>query len=710
MKEFLLGKLDWSALPHEWFTIGGAAFFAFLGLAAVVVLTVTKRWRWLWKEWLTSVDPKKIGIMYFLVAAFMLISRGGLEAVMIWLQQAIAAGDAPGILGATHGYLSADHFQQIFTAHGNIMVFFVAMGFIFGLINYIVPLQIGARDLASPFLNTLGFWLYVAGVVMVNAFFFLGGEYAATGWLAIAPLSGTEFSPGVGVDYWLWSLQVSGIGTTLGAINFIMTILKMRAPGMTLWKMPLFTWGSLCSMIMAVTIFPLLTATLFLLFFDRYLGTHFFTTVAGGDPMMYTNLIWMWGHPEVYVLVLPAFGVFSEVVATFSRKRIASYASAVMGMIGVSAFALLVWLHHFFTMGAGANVNAFFGVMTIIIAIPTSVLVFNWIATMYRGRIQFKTPMLWFLGFIAVFTLGGMSGVLLAIPPADFQLHNSLFLVAHFHSTVIGGVLFGIFAAISYWFPKITGVRLNERIGRYAFACWIIGFFMSFIPMYILGIMGATRRLDHYDSSTGWQPFFVLMLTGGIIIAVGAVLQVVQIIASFMQKRRLRDTTGDPWDGRSLEWATASSPQFYNFTVIPKVKSRDAFWEMKQQGLPKPAYEDIHIPKNTAAGIYIAAFAFLASFAFVWEVTWLVVVSFIGIFVVFITRTFDDHSEYTLKAEEVKRLEAERKAKDEAEAEIKDPLSRLHIKGEEDMGLWDFIKAVLAFFWDVIRNKRWRTW
>jgi cytochrome o ubiquinol oxidase subunit I len=692
MKEILLGKLNSHALPHEWFTIGGTVALIMLALLVIVVLTWTKRWKWLWNEWLTSVDPKKIGIMYFLVAGFMLL-RGGLDAIMIWLQQALSAG-------SSHGYLSADHFQQIFTAHGNIMVFFVAMGFIFGLINYIVPLQIGARDLASPFLNTLGFWLYVGGVIMVNLFFMLGGEYAATGWLAIAPLSGKEFSPGVGVDYWIWSLQIAGVGTTLGAINFIMTILKMRAPGMTLWKMPPFTWGSLCSMIMAVTVFPLLTATLFLLFFDRYLGTHFFTTGFGGDPMMYTNLIWMWGHPEVYILVLPAFGVFSEVVATFSRKPIASYVSNVLGMIGVSAFALSVWLHHFFTMGAGADVNAFFGVMTMIIAIPTSVLVFTWIATMYKGRIRFTTPMLWFLGFIGIFTIGGISGVVLAVPPADFQLHNSLFLVAHFHSNVIGGVLFGIFAGITYWFPKITGVKLNERIGRYAFWAWIVGFCLSFIPMYILGFMGATRRLDHYDSSTGWQPFYVLMLIGGITIMIGVALQVVQIIASLIQKKR--DTTGDPWDGRSLEWATASPPQFYNYTVIPRVSSRDAYWEMKQRGLSDPKYEDIHIPKNTAAGIYIAIFAFLASFAFVWEIVWLIVASIIGIIVVFVVRGFNEHSEYTLSAEEVQKLEEERRQKASHAGPSKDD--------EEDMGLWEFIKIVVKFILDVIRNKRWRSW
>ncbi len=701
MKELLLGKLDWAALPHEMFTIGGTVALLGLVLFAVVVITRLKRWKWLWNEWLTSVDPKKIGIMYFLVGGFMLM-RGGLDAIMIWLQQALSSG-------SSQGYLTADHFQQIFTAHGNIMVFFVAMAFVFGLINYIVPLQIGARDLASPFLNTLGFWLYVAGVIMVNIFFVVGGEFAATGWLAVAPLSGTEFSPGVGVDYWIWSLQISGIGTTLGAINFIMTILKMRAPGMTLWKMPLFTWGSLCSMVMAVTVFPLLTMTLFLMFFDRYLGANFFTTTLGGNAMMYTNLIWMWGHPEVYILMLPSFGIFSEIVSTFSRKRIASYTSNVLGMIGVSVLALSVWLHHFFTMGAGANVNAFFGVMTMIIAIPTSVLVFTWIATMYKGRIQFTTPMLWFLGFIGLFAIGGMAGVMLAVPPVDFQLHNSLFLVAHFHTMTIGGVLFGIFAGLTYWFPKITGIKLNERIGRYAFWSWLIGFLVAFGPLYVLGLMGATRRLDHYDSSTGWQPFYIMALIGGIIIMFGVVLQIVQIIASVIQKRQLLDTMSDPWNGRTLEWATPSPPPFYNFTVIPHVSTRDAFWEMKSRGVPELVYEDIRTPKNTAVGIYISAFAFLVGFGFVWDIVWLVVVSMIGIIVCVVARTFNDDTEYVLTAAEVKKLEEARIKKSVAAHESqKDDL--VDDDMVEEMGLRDFIKVVVKWAWDIYRHKRWRKW
>lgn len=689
MKEFLLGRLDGSALPHEWHTIAGSITFILMGLTIAGFITYKKRWKWLWKEWLTSVDPKRIGIMYFIAGGAMLL-RGGLDAVMLWLQQALASGD-------NTGYLSAQHFQEIFTAHGNIMVFFVAMALIFGFINYIVPLQIGARDLASPFLNTLGFWLYIAGVVMINMFFFVGGEYAAAGWLAVAPLSGPEFSPGVGMDYWVWSLQISGIGTTLGGINFIMTILKMRAKGMTLFKMPLFTWGSLCSMIMVVSVFPLLTMTIFLLWFDRYFGTHFFTTTAGGNPMMYTNLIWMWGHPEVYIIMLPSFGIFSEVVSTFSRKPVAFYKTAVVGLLGVATISLLVWLHHFFTMGAGANVNSAFGVATMLIAIPTTLLMFNWIATLYKGRISFKTPMLWFLAFVAVFAIGGITGVLLAIPPVDFQLHNSLFLVAHFHSTAVGGVLFGIFAGLTYWFPKMTGVKLNERIGRYSVLAWVVGFFVSFTPMYILGLMGATRRLNHYDAATGYQPFFIMSLIGSLIICLGVALQIAQIVASFIQKRRLADTTGDPWDGRNLEWSTASPPPSYNFAVIPEVSTRDAFWNMKHAHKPKIRYEDIHMPKNTATGIYISAFAFLSGFGFVWHMNWLAVAGIVGAIVVMVVRLFDEHTEYTIPAEEVEKMEEARIKSDKA-------LVRKRSDDEEDMGIIELVKTILAWAFGLLRR------
>jgi len=654
LTSILFGKLTLEALPHEWFTLGATFSITAAGLGVAVLLTYFKRWKWLWREWLTSTDPKKIGVMYIVVASLMLI-RGGLDAVMIWLQQTLS-------VGSSHGYLTADHFQQIFTAHGNIMVFFVTMGFLFGLINIIVPLQIGARDLAFPFLNSLGFWLYVAGAVLINLFFVLGGQFAATGWLAVTPLSEMQFSPGVGVDYWIWSLQVSGLGTLLGGINFFVTILKMRAPGMTLARMPLFTWTSLCSMVLVITVFPILTVTTLLLFLDRFFGMHFFTAGGGGNAMMYINLIWMWGHPEVYILILPTFGVYSEIVSTFSQKRLAGYVSMVAAAIGITILSLSVWLHHFFTMGAGSDVNAFFGMMTMVIAIPTGVQVFNWLSTMYKGRIRFFTPMLWFFGFISTFTIGGVAGVLMAVPPADFQVHNSLFLVAHFHTMVIGGALFGIFAAITYWFPKVTGFKLNERLGKYAFWFWIVGFLTAFIPLYILGLMGATRRLDHYAASTGWQSLFMVSLLGSIIIVFAVALQALQVIVSIKQRKQNTDTTGDPWNGRTLEWSTASPPSAYNFAVIPEVHGRDAFWEMKKETSDKNqvtsiSYEDIVMPKNTPMGIYVAGFVFLIGFAFVWHIIWLVFVGIIGAIICVIIRTFDEDTEYVIPAAEVAKIE-----------------------------------------------------
>lgn len=652
--EFLFGRLTLDALPHEWFTIGGT--LAMSGMLASVALFITKlkRWKWLWGEWLTSVDPKKIGIMYIIVATLMLL-RGGLDAGMIWFQQALSSG-------ASHGYLNAEHFQEIFTAHGVIMVFFVASGFIFGLLNIVIPLQIGARDLASPLLNTLGFWLYAAGAILINLFFVFGGHFAGAGWLAIAPLSGSEFSPGVGMDYWIWSLQISGIGTTLGGINFIVTILKMRAPGMTLMRMPIFTWTSLCAMLMVVTVFPILTATIALLNLDRLFGMHFFTTSAGGNAMMYTNLIWMWGHPEVYILILPAFGVYSEIVTTFSQKKLASYVTGVAAAILVATLSLLVWLHHFFTMGAGANVNAFFGIMTMFIAIPTGVQFINWIATMYKGHIRFANPMLWFLGFVATFTIGGMTGVLLAVPPADFQLHNSLFLVAHFHTQVIGGVIFGVLAGFTYWFPKVTGIVLNERLGRYAFWFWFIGFWVSFGPLYVLGLMGATRRLDHYDTAS-FQPFFAISLIGFLLLVIGTVFLILQVAYSVWKRKEHRDTTGDPWNGRTLEWAMSSPAPSYNFSHIPKVTSTDAFWEEKygdHKVNSHEKYEDIEAPKPTATGIYISFLALILGFSMIWQIFWLAALSFLGIIICIILRTFNEDTEYIIPAATVAKIESKK--------------------------------------------------
>jgi cytochrome o ubiquinol oxidase subunit 1 len=598
----MLGKLTLSAIPFDQPIIMGAVgFMVLVGLSVLFVLTYLGRWKWLWTEWLTSVDHKKIGVMYIMLAIVMLL-RGFSDAIMMRTQLALASGGA-------QGYLPPEHYDQIFTAHGVIMIFFMAMPFLIGLMNIVVPLQIGARDVAFPFLNSLSFWLTVAGFGLVNVS--LGvGEFARTGWLAYPPLSELQYSPGVGVDYYIWSLQISGVGTALAGVNFIATILNNRAPGMTLMRMPIFTWAALCSNIMIVAAFPILTVTLALLSLDRYLGMHFFTNDLGGNQMMYVNLIWAWGHPEVYILVLPAFGIFSEIIATFSSKRLFGYAPMVFATIAIAVLGFVTWLHHFFTMGTGANVNAFFGITTMIISIPTGVKVFNWLFTMYRGRIRFPSPVLWTIGFMVTFVIGGMTGVLMAVPPADFVLHNSLFLVAHFHNVIIGGVLFGYLAGLTYWFPKAFGFRLNDTLGKCSFWCWLVGFYLAFMPLYIVGLMGMTRRINHYDNPD-WHPFLVVAAIGAVVILFGILFFVLQIVVSIVQREKTRDLTGDPWGARTLEWSISSPPPFYNFATIPVVYSRDAFWEAKRKGLKRPstAFRQIHMPRNTATGPVVGVFS-----------------------------------------------------------------------------------------------------
>ncbi len=646
----MFGNLSKAALPHHWYTIAGTLFILLMMLLLALFLTKTKRWGWLWNTWLTSTDPKKIGSMYMIFAALMFF-RGMVDAAMLWIQQSIAADSA--------GYLSPSHFQQIFTSHGDIMVFFVTMGFFFGLMNWILPLQIGARDLAFPFMNSLGFWLTAAGGIMINLFFAIGGEFANTGWLGIPPLSEIEFNPYTGVDYLIWSLQLSGLGSLLAGINFTVTIIKKRAPGMTLLKTPLFIWASLCAMILIISAFPVLTVATLLLWFDRVLDMHFFTSSYGGNMMLYFNLIWTWGHPEVYILVIPSFGMYSEIVSTFSQKKISGYLSMVCALVAITLLSYLVWLHHFFTMGGGPYVNSFFSLMTLLIAIPSGVQVFNWTLTMLRGKITFASPMYWFMGFVCIFAIGGMAGLLLASPPADFQIHNSLFLVAHFHTMIVGVALFGIFAGITYWFPKIWGFMLDEKLGKLAFWFWFIGYFVSFIPLYLLGFLGATRRLDHYDASTGWQPLFITSTIGLGIISCGIALQVIQLAVS-IKRRKENPASNDPWNGRTLEWSTTSPPPFYNFAVIPTVTSREEFWEQKQRGeKPQIRYEEFELPKNTGMGIYLSVFAFLFAFALVWQILWLAIVSLVCTIGCVIIRSFNtEHEEYKLSAEEVKKMES----------------------------------------------------
>jgi cytochrome o ubiquinol oxidase subunit 1 len=654
----MFGKLTWAAVPLDEpipLVAGCVAFGIVGGIAVYVVL---KGWApYLWREWITSVDHKRIGVMYIFLAMVMLL-RGFTDAIMMRSQQALAFRGP--------GYLPPEHYDQIFSAHGTLMILFVAMPFMIGLINIVVPLQLGVRDVAFPTLNSVSFWLTATGALLINLSLLIG-EFARTGWLPYPPLSGLEYSPGVGVDYYLWSLQISGVGTLLTGVNFVTTILKIRAPGMTYMRMPIFCWTAFASSLLIVAAFPILTATLAMLLLDRYLGFHFFTNEAGGNAMMFMNLIWAWGHPEVYILVLPAFGVFSEVVSTLSGKPLFGYRSMVAATMAICVLAFMVWLHHFFTMGAGANVNAFFSITTMIIAVPTGVKVFNWLFTMYGGRIRYAPPMLWSIGFLVTFVIGGMTGVLLSVPPADFVLHNSLFLVAHFHNVIIGGVLFGAFAGYTFWFPKAFGFRLEEGLGKAAFWCWLLGFYLAFMPLYVLGFMGMTRRMQHYDVPE-WHPWLLLAAAGAAVILAGIGLQIAQLVVSFRHREQLRDTTGDPWNGRSLEWSTSSPPPGFNFAVLPRIEESDAYWETKQRALrqhvleDEPVYADIELPRNSATGFVCAFFATFLGFALIWHIWWLAAVSFLGAFATFVAFAWRDRTEYRVSADEVARIDRENRS------------------------------------------------
>lgn len=655
LTKLIFGRLTLESFPiHEPIIVMTFIAVAIGGAAVLAALTYFKLWGYLWKEWFTTVDHKKIGIMYMILGIVMLL-RGFADAIMMRSQQAIAFGD-------NEGFLNAHHYDQVFTAHGVIMIFFVAMPFVTGLMNYIVPLQIGARDVSFPFLNNFSFWMTASGVVIVMASLFVG-EFARTGWLAFAPLSGLDYSPDVGVDYYIWALQLAGVGTLLSGVNLIATIVKMRAPGMGLMKMPIFTWSALVTNILIVAAFPVLTAVLAMLSLDRYVGTNFFTNTLGGNPMMYVNMIWIWGHPEVYILVLPVFGVFSEVVSTFSSKRLFGYTSMVYALLVITILSYLVWLHHFFTMGSGASVNSFFGITTMIISIPTGAKIFNWLFTMYRGRIRYELPMMWAIAFMLTFTIGGMTGVLLAVPPADFVLHNSLFLIAHFHNVIIGAVVFGTFAGINYWFPKAFGFKLDRKWGLVSFWCWFVGFWVAFTPLYVLGLMGITRRLRHFDDPS-LQIWFVIAAVGAVIIAVGIAAFLVQIAVSIMNRDKLRDVTGDPWDGRSLEWATSSPPPDYNFAFTPVVHDMDAWYDMKSHKYARPTegFQPIHMPSNTWAGIVIAGVSTVFGLAMVWYIWWLAALSFVAVIGIAIFHTFNYKRDFNIPVEEVIETERRRTA------------------------------------------------
>ena len=654
----VFGRLGWSAIPLDQPIPLVAA-----GVVGVVLIAVLV-WVWraghapfLWREYITSVDHKRIGVMYCLFALVMLV-RGFTDALMMRAQQAMA-------VNGHDGFLPPEHYDQVFSAHGTIMIFFVAMPFVIGLMNFAVPLQLGVRDVAFPTLNSVSFWLTAAGALLINLSLVVG-EFAKTGWVVYPPLSELAYSPGVGVDYYLWALQISGVGTLLSGVNLVTTILKLRAPGMGYTRMPMFCWTSLATNLLIVASFPILTATLAMLILDRYLGFHFFTNDAGGNQMLFVNLIWAWGHPEVYIIILPAFGIFSEVVSTFSGKPLFGYRSMIIATMAICLLAFMVWLHHFFTMGAGADVNGFFGITTMIIAVPTGVKIFNWLFTMYGGRIRFSAAMLWSIAFMCTFVIGGMTGVLLAVPPADWQLHNSVFLVAHFHNVIIGGTLFGAFAGYTYWFPKAFGFQLDERWGKRAFWCWLVGFYLAFMPLYVLGLEGMTRRLQHTDVPA-WHPWLLVAAAGAATIACGIACLMIQLFVSIRDRQRLADKTGDPWDGRSLEWSTTSPPPSFNYAVLPNVEDEEAYWDIKSRAREarelskRPEYKPFHMPRNSPTGVVTAFFATAMGFAMIWHIWWLVVLGFLGAWATFVVFAWRDETEYEVTAEEAERIDGERR-------------------------------------------------
>lgn len=643
METLIFGRLNYHDIPYDnpiiMATLGGATML--LGMVAFLIW-YHGQWSYLWREWLTSLDHKRIGTMYIVLAMIMLL-RGFADAILMRTQQALAEGGAP-------GYLPPEHYNQIFSAHGTIMIIFVAMPFFIGLMNIVVPLQIGARDVAYPFLNSLSFWLTAASAALMMLSLGLG-NFSHAGWSGYPPLSEKHYSPGPGVDYWIWGLQIGGVGTLMTGINFFVTIWKLRAPGMTWMTMPIFTWTILVTTVLIMLAFPVLTVLLALLALDRTLDFHFFTNHLGGNLMMFTNLFWIWGHPEVYIVILPAFGIYSEVTATFSRKALFGYTSMVYASLAIATLSFVVWLHHFFTMGAGANVNAFFGIATMVIAVPTGVKVFNWIFTIYRGRLEFTTPILWTLGFIVTFCIGGMTGVLLAVPGADFQLHNSEFLIAHFHNMLIPGALFGYFAGYAYWFPKVFGFRLDETWGKRAFWLWLVGFYLAFMPLYALGFMGMPRRLVHYDNPL-WQPYLGIALLGTLLILAGILCQILQLTFSIRQRHQLRELTGDPWNGRTLEWSIPCPAPAWNFAHLPTVHTRDDFYVKKQsvQSTECLPYHAITLPASSGLGPVMGGLAFLLGFGLVWYLWWLAIVSFLGLILCLIVRSWDEGTEQTIPA------------------------------------------------------------
>ncbi|MHB1752861.1 MAG: cbb3-type cytochrome c oxidase subunit I [Acidiferrobacter sp.] len=654
------GRLDAQQIPLQNPILFGTFVLVSLGALAVLgAITYSRSWGTLWRDWLTSVDHKKIGVMYCVLGVVMLF-RGFIDGVMMRTQQVMAVGpQSPGYMGALHGYLPPYHFGQIYSAHGTIMILFAITPILVGLMNIIVPLQIGARDMAYPYLNAVSFWLTAAatGLVMISLFV---GDFSHAGWVGLSPLTELAYSPGVGVDYWSWAVQIGSIGTTLASINIIVTIIKMRAPGMTWTKMPIFCWTALSTSIVGLSSFPVFTAAVALLSLDRYVGTHFFTPGLGGNLMLYTDLFWIWGHPEVYYVVLPAFGILSEIIPTFSEKPLFGYITMAVASIAIGGVSWSVWLHHFFTMGAGPGVNAFFSIASMLVGIPTGVKVFNWAFTLYRGRVRFDVPMLWALAALVLLLIGGLTGMMLAMPAINYTVHNSVFVVAHFH-TMLNVVGFACFGAINYWFPKVFGFRLDERTGKRAFWFFSAGTVLLFGSMYALGFMGMPRRID-YIPFTSWRPLLIAEEGGIVLFVIASYYMVKQLVVSIRDRAQNRVMTPDAWGtSRSLEWLTHSPVPFYNFAVQPHINVRDEWAWRREHGLGSAYpdhYEDIHLPNNTPLPLMLGACAFALGFGLVWRMYWLAVLGLLAIIILVIVRSFREDPGHIVPGARIREIEA----------------------------------------------------
>jgi len=554
-------------------------------------------------DYLTTVDHKKIAILYFMAGGIFFLA-GGLEAMLIRFQ--LMFPDQTYFVGATY--------NELLTMHGTTMIFFAVMPIIFGFMNAVVPLQIGARDVAFPFVNALGFWLFFAGGLLMNISWVLGGAPDA-GWTAYAPLSG--IAPGHGLDFYVVGLQIAGLGTLIGGINFIATIINMRAPGMTYMRMPMFVWTALITSTLILFAFPTFTVGLVELLFDRLFDGSFFDATRGGSNVLWEHLFWIFGHPEVYILVMPAFGIISEVVATFSRKRLFGYSSMVFATVLIGFLSFMVWVHHMFTTGLGPVANSIFSVTTMAIAVPTGVKVFNWLFTMWGGQIRFTTAMLFAVAFIPSFVMGGVTGVMLAVPPADFQYQDSYFVVAHFHYVIVGGILLGVFAGLYYWWPKMFGRQLSECLGKWSFWFFFIGFHLTFMPQHFLGLMGMPRRVFTYMPGQGLDVSNFISTIGAFTMTIGVLIFLYNVITTSMKPRT---AVADPWDGRTLEWAIPSPPPEYNFKSIPLVRGLDPVWNAKMAGQKELTASEplaaIHMPSATILPLMMSVGLFIAGFGF----------------------------------------------------------------------------------------------